>query len=235
MREVYAFPYREGARFVAALLQAGWWPDVNAAYLDPPVSTEQILHPEKYVNAPRDAPRALSLPDLSVSLDEGWQLLAQDVVGELILRAHLDQYLPNTPQAQAAAAGWDGDLVAVWRDTLAAEPDHQVLLIRTLWDSVSEAREFVRSYVELIDRRLHGAGMVRRPGMPSRGRWWRGQGGDAFVQRVGDEVFIIWAPDTATMEWVLTIFEGSGEWGVEIEDWGLESGEGGKWEDWHVE
>jgi hypothetical protein len=230
MREVYAFPYREGARFVAALLQAGWWPHVNAAYLDPPVSTEQILHPEKYVNAPRDEPRALSLPDLSASLDEGWQLLAQDVVGELILRAHLDQYLPSTPQAQAAAAGWDGDLVAVWRDTLAAEPDHQVLMIRTLWDSVSEASEFVRSYVELIDRRLRGASTVRRPGMPSRGRWWRGQGGDAYLQRVDDEVFIIWTPDTGTMEWVLTIFgEDSGEGESE-------TGEGREeWEDWSVE
>lgn len=210
MREAYAFPYREGTRFVTALLQAGWWPAVNAAYLDPPVSTEQILHPEKYVNTPRDEPRAVRLPDLSEDLGEGWRLITQDVLGELILRAHLDQYLPSTPEAQAAAAGWDGDLAAVWYDSSTESTEgsgsREVLVMRSLWDSVAEADEFVRSYVTLIDRRLRGASLIVRPILPRGGRWWRGERGNAYLQQAGSAVLIIWAPDTDTMERVLAVF-----------------------------
>jgi hypothetical protein len=202
MRDVFVFPYREGARFVAALLRAGWWPAVNAAYLDPPVSTEQILHPDKYILAPRDAPRAVRLPDLSEDLGEGWRLVAQDVVGELLLRAHLDQYLPSTPVAQAAAAGWDGDLAALWQDV----DGREVLVLRILWDSSAEANEFVRSYTTLIDRRLRGASRVLRPIVPRGGRWWRGEGGDAYLGQEGNAVLIIWAPDTDTLERVLAVF-----------------------------
>ncbi len=205
MRDAYAFSYRDGARFVAALLQANWWQGVNNAYLDPPLSTEQILHPEKYVNTPRDEPRTVRLPNLRTSLDEGWRLTTQDVMGELILRAHLDQYLPDTSQAWEAAAGWDGDLAAVWYDDW-TEEGREVLVMRILWDSAAEANEFVSSYTELIDRRLRGASTVRRAGMPRRGRWWRGEGGDAYVRQAGDDVLIIWTPDTDTMEQVLTVF-----------------------------
>ena len=71
MENAFLFPYREGAQFVAALLDVGWWPAVNAAYLDPPVSTEQILHPEKYIQNPRDDPQTVLLPDLRDELDDG--------------------------------------------------------------------------------------------------------------------------------------------------------------------
>jgi hypothetical protein len=202
MSDVVLFPYREGARFVGALLQAGWWPAVNAAYLDPPVSTEQILHPEKYTGAPRDAPRTVRVPDLGEDLGEDWRLVVQDVLGELILGAHLDQYLPDTPEARAAAAGWDGDRAVVWQDLEGRE----VLVIRSLWDSDAEATEFVQSYAAVIDRRLRGASRVLRSIVPPGGRWWRGETGDAYIQRERDAVLIIWTPDTDTMERVLAVF-----------------------------
>jgi len=202
MRDVVLFPYREGARFVGALLQTGWWPAVNAAYLDPPVSTEQILHPEKYTGTPRDTPRTVRVPDLSEDLGEDWRLVAQDVLGELVLGAHLDQYLPDTPEALAAAAGWDGDRMVLWQDLEGRE----VLVIRTLWDSDAEAAEFVQGYAAVIDRRLQGASRVLRSIVPRGGRWWRGETGDAYIQQEEDTVLIIWTPDTDTMERVLAVF-----------------------------
>jgi hypothetical protein len=202
MRDLFTFPYREGTRFVATLLEGGWWPAVNSAYLDPPASTEQILHPEKYVNTPRDEPRAVRLPDLGVDLGEDWQLTGQGVLGEMILRAHLDQYLPDTSEAQAAAAGWDGDLAVVWQDL-----DGRVIMVmRSVWDSFAEADEFVRSYVTLIDRRLRGASRVVRPILPLGGRWWRGEGGNAYLQHAWSGVLIIWAPATDLMERALAVF-----------------------------
>jgi len=205
MRDLYAFPYREGARFVRALLDAGWWPAVNAAYLDPPVSTEQILHPEKYIETPRDMPRTVFLTDLGEDLGEGWRLVGQYVLGELVLRVHLDKYLPDTLEAHAAAAGWDGDLAVIWQDL----DGREVLVMRSTWDNMIEADEFVRGYTTLIDRRLRGASRVLRPIVPAGGRWWRGDAGNAgnaYIQRQGNIVLIIWAPDTAIMERVLAVF-----------------------------
>ena len=118
------------------------------------------------------------------------------------VRAHLDQYLFSTSEAHAAAAGWDGDLVAVWRD----EQDREVLLMRTLWDSSDDAAEFVRSYNAVIDRRLRGARRVMRSILPPGGSWWRGQGGNAYLEREKDAVLVIWAPDAETMEQVLAVF-----------------------------
>jgi hypothetical protein len=201
MRSLYHFPYREGARFAAALLQSGWWPAVNSAYLRPPASTEQILHPEKYLASPPDTPRVVSLPDLSEELED-WTLAVQDVAGELVLRAHLDQYLPDTLEAEEAAAGWDGDLAAVWRDL----DDRNVLVMRIFWDSAEDAIEFSQSYTTLIDRRLRGASRVVRPIAPLGGRWWRGAGGEAFLHREKDTVLIVWAPDSDTLERILAVF-----------------------------
>lgn len=51
VRETLIFPYDQGAEFVTALREVGGWPRVNEAYTALPASTEQILHPEKYLSA----------------------------------------------------------------------------------------------------------------------------------------------------------------------------------------
>jgi hypothetical protein len=202
MGQLVVFPYSEGARFVGALLEMGWWPAVNAVYRDPPVSTEQILHPEKYIENPRDDPRTVLLPDLREDLGEDWKLVTQDVLGELVLRAHLDQYLRDSEEAVAAADGWDGDLAALWEDL----DGNQILVISSSWDTTGEAAAFARRYVDLIDRRLRGAERVRRAIVPPGGRWWRGDSENAYLRRQDDSVLIIWTPDTETMEQVLAVF-----------------------------
>lgn len=202
MEDVFLFPYREGAKFVAALLDSGWWPAVNAAYIDPPVSTEQVLHPEKYIENPRDEPRTVLLPDLREDLGGDWQLVTQNVLGELILRTHLDQYLPDSAEAVAGAGGWGGDLAALWQG-----PDsNEILVMRILWDSPEEASEFSRSYATVIDRRLREPRRVVRSILPRGAGWWRGEEGNAFLQQEGDAVLIIWTSDTETMEQVLEVF-----------------------------
>jgi hypothetical protein len=200
--DLVLFPYREGVRFAAALLESGWWPLINAAYLNPPTSSEQILHPEKYLDVPKDDPRAVDLPDLTEDLAEGWRLVAQDVLGELVLLTHLDHFLPSTPDATEAASGWDGDLAALWQDAEGRE----VLVVRSVWDSPEDATEFANAYASLIETRLTDPRRVLRPIIPRGGRWWRGDAGDAYLQRDDDTVLIIWAPDTDVMERVLSAF-----------------------------
>ena len=54
------FPYLRGMVFCAKLTNDGGWKAIDEAYRNPPLSTEQILHPEKYRAKP-DSPMSIDL------------------------------------------------------------------------------------------------------------------------------------------------------------------------------
>ena len=98
-----AFPYEHGLVFTGFLVQEGGLKAVDETYLDLPVSTEQILHPEKYLRS--EGPSDLST--LSVDL-EGWELFDEATFGEWGIRLLLmDSLLPG--EMTQAAAGWGND------------------------------------------------------------------------------------------------------------------------------
>ncbi|WP_254542796.1 Hvo_1808 family surface protein [Halomarina pelagica] len=62
-------PYSDGPPFVKAIHESGGWAAVNAVYENPPASTEQTIHPEKYGV---DAPTNVTVADRS---DDRWRPL----------------------------------------------------------------------------------------------------------------------------------------------------------------
>ena len=72
-------PYAIGAEFVISLRQkAGWdWKRINQVYADPPKTTEQILHPERYWKN-RDYPIS---PKRHFRMPSGWKILKTDTFG----------------------------------------------------------------------------------------------------------------------------------------------------------
>ena len=137
------FPYRAGPRFVAALYRSGGWEAVDRAFSNPPQSTEQILHPDKYFT--EEVPIEVSLPELAAVLGEGWESKDDDVVGEfgviLLLQTALEE-----GAVQQAAEGWGGDRYAYY-----AGPDGAELIVMlAAWDSEDDADEFFEGYTELL-------------------------------------------------------------------------------------
>jgi hypothetical protein len=135
---------------------------VDAAYLDIPTSTEQILHPEKYLD--RDNPVALEMPDPAQSMGNGWSEVHQNTLGELqigLLLADLPagagvdtltgQYEIPEP-ARNAAAGWDGDRYALWADA----DGQEALVWRTAWDTEQDARAFAAALARYEEGRWDG-------------------------------------------------------------------------------
>ncbi len=160
---ILVFPYSSGLAFVERLRTEGGWEAVDAAYADIPTSTEQILHPRKYLV--RDEPIPVALPEPDEALGDGWTLVAEDTLGELQTALLLAALAPgegfdattgrlDVPEsARNAAAGWDGDRFALWED---AAKGQQVLVWRSVWDTPEDARAFGRALAQFGDERWGG-------------------------------------------------------------------------------
>jgi len=130
---------REGANFVADLFGENGWETINDAYDNSPITTEQVLHPEKYLAS--EEPQLTSLPDLSSDMGKGWNQVNSDVMGEFLIRVYLEEYVDDA-QAADAAAGWGGD-----RYSLLNGPLGERLFVSMIrWDTFQDAAEFFDAY-----------------------------------------------------------------------------------------
>src|SRR3954469_18195745 len=71
LRETLLFPYQEGMSWTRALYKQGGWAEVSKAFTAVPQSTEQVLHPDKYLA--HEAPVKVTIPDLTRLLNGGDQ------------------------------------------------------------------------------------------------------------------------------------------------------------------
>ncbi len=155
IREAMLFPYAYGQGFVAALYEEGGWEMVNGAYFIPPVSSEQILHPERYLAGEQPVP--VSLPSLTDTLGAGWRLLYDDPVGEFFLRIYLENRL-EAAEAAVATEGWGGDRCVVYYNDATAET---VMLLRLVWDTPEDTDEFLAAYFTWAEARFaHSADTI---------------------------------------------------------------------------
>jgi hypothetical protein len=147
LRESLLFPYTGGLPFVQAI-QIGGWSAVNDAYANPPESTEQVLHPEKYVMG--EEPVDVTLPDdLAARMGDGWKVGLEDTFGEFQLRLWLDQATAadGAPSSTDAAAGWGGDRIAL----LDGPNDEWAIAMSTAWDTAGDAEEFADHASLVVD------------------------------------------------------------------------------------
>ena len=191
------FPYESGLNFVMALIEQDGWDVVDQAYSDPPQSTEQILHPQKYLE--RDEPQAIEMPDLENALGGGWKQIDSDVLGEFNIRIYLETFVDEA-EAATAAEGWDGDRYVYLKNTLG----QKLLVLHSVWDSVNDAREFFNAYIAFVEEKSQGTWSLA---LNSEGkRWWETGGLSLYLSQEGSEVLLIMAPDQAIAEEVLAEF-----------------------------
>jgi len=121
--------YLDGMIFAAALWQNGGFANVDRAYARLPESTEQVLHPEKYVAS--EAPIVVDAP----ATPRGHTTLAVGTMGELRTRLLLAR-CSKTPAV--GGWGWGGD-----RFVVSEGKDKQLALSwRTVWDTEGDAMRF---------------------------------------------------------------------------------------------
>lgn len=145
------FPYEAGLGFALALRGEGGWAAVDAAFDNLPASTEQILHPAKYLAG--EQPRVVTLGDGEAALGAGWERIWDATFGEWYLRQHLLTQLERA-EANAAAAGWGGDRFHIYHNPDTGE---FARLMRLEWDTQTDADEFAAAYEAFGDARYEAA------------------------------------------------------------------------------
>jgi hypothetical protein len=143
------FPYEAGQAMVEALFNVGGWEMVNDAYVNPPESTEQVLHPEKYIAG--EAPVEVTLPDQEGLLSggwTGWTLVDEGTMGEFYLRQYLRTLL-TWEEVIPAAAGWGGDAYKIYQNDSGA----QAWQLKIAWDSAAEMAEFKTAFDKFMTLR----------------------------------------------------------------------------------
>jgi hypothetical protein len=184
LREDLLFPYMAGLDFVQALYLEGGWAAVDAAYLNPPLSTEQILHHENY---PADTPIWLEVPDLSAALGDDWREIDRGVLGELYTQLTLNEFLPKAV-AVDAAEGWGGDYYVAFYNE---EKGLDAFVLVSQWDTMPDVHEFDAAFRDYGDARFG-----KREVSSSYEASWLGEAGYVLFERVSNQTLWIFAPET---------------------------------------
>ena len=149
LTETFIFRYRDGLRFVEAMRRARPTVRLDDVFRRPPASSEQVLHPEKYLS--NEQPREVSV-DAEGFADEGWRLTATTPLGEVGVRGLLMAGVP-VEEARRAAAGWGGDRAFLFE----REGRAPLFVWKTVWDTGRDAQEFFRAYNALLAGRAPAA------------------------------------------------------------------------------
>ncbi|WP_374688523.1 Ig-like domain-containing protein [Promineifilum sp.] len=187
-----AFPYTSGVEFVADLYREDGFAAIDAAWANPPRSTEQILHPDRYRAG--DAPQLVALAPLTDTLGVGWEQIDEDILGEFYLRQYLGQQLEEAA-VERAATGWGGDRYAVYANE---ESGGLVMVLQLVWDTPADAEEFAAAYPLYPAARHDAEPQPQADGSTC----WVGEEVICFRHSEGVSL-IVRAPDSATAARVL--------------------------------
>jgi len=155
MREVGTFPYRAGLIFEGELLQKGGKEMAFAgAFTRPPRSTHEVLQPRAYIE--REKISGVVIPDLQQVLGSSYAVYDSGGIGELDVRAMLEQY-GERRAAETLSASWQGGRYVAYRKTANTSKETSTadlaLLYVSRWKSASVAQRFAQIYTAALAQR----------------------------------------------------------------------------------
>ena len=181
LRDLLLFPYAEGLTFVHQWRRRSQWSAIGALYRDPPRSSAQILHPDKFLGTRQD-PLVVALPDLAPHT-AGLSLVIEDEMGEFGLGGVLGVHLGEAA-GRRTALGWRGDRFRVWEEA----PGRFAIAAVIAMDTEASAAALAQALPGIVERRHPTA--TRRPGAGPAVAWRDGNRVLA-VERRGPVVLLL--------------------------------------------
>ncbi|MFQ5517516.1 MAG: hypothetical protein ACE5E8_08060 [Acidimicrobiia bacterium] len=174
------FPYDKGFAFVDRLVGGGGIAAVDEAYQNPPLTTRDIFHPDRFLSGrPR---RTIEIPRADL---DGWQVYEEGTYGEFGLWQLFTGSFDDGYRTQLAT-GWEDDGYRIYR----RDSDVAFVLLSQMVDE-DNAVELAQALLVMARNQMGAgqgvdrAGGVEFPGAPY-----------AFVDRVGDQVVFVASSDS---------------------------------------
>jgi tetratricopeptide (TPR) repeat protein len=150
-----SFPYGSCAVFVSAIREVRGWEGVNDLYRSIPTTSEQVLHPDKYIRG--ELAKPLKTKDLTGRLGEGWRQVDTRAYGEFDVLSYLlslrgiDALIRGDDYEDAirAASGWGAGWLSYYSDGEADEglrDGGYLVHIALEWDADADITEFRNAY-----------------------------------------------------------------------------------------
>jgi hypothetical protein len=177
LRQTLVFPYSQGLLFQNAVYQRMKLKAFREVFRRPPLSTQQILHPDTYFSGLQPAVPALpQLPDA-----RGYKRIAEGTVGELDHAILLEQYA-GREESKAVAPHWRGGAYALLERR---SPQRVVLLYAVEWDDAASAARYFRLYRQVLEKKWKHLAIDSESGTTLSGA---GDDGHFLVQLTGNVV-----------------------------------------------
>jgi hypothetical protein len=139
------FPYTKGMLFQDAVFNRDGQNGFAEVFRKPPVSTQQIIHPEKYFSGVKPTQPDLPQPNLP----KGYKSLVGGSLGELEHTIMLEQY-SGKPRAAEIAPHWRGCTFDLEENKKAGRI---VLLYAVEWDTEDAARQYFDAYRHQLSKK----------------------------------------------------------------------------------
>jgi hypothetical protein len=157
IQDELTFPYIPGANFVQrALRQWNGWPEMHRLFENPPVSTQQIMHPDLYFRGVM--PARVDLVPVANAVPRTWKKLDENVLGEFGIDVVLKQFL-GKDRADELASSWSGDRYAIYQRESGMQT---LLLIRLKLTDEPAATRFFGAYHQLLEQKYEQREAVGR-------------------------------------------------------------------------
>ncbi|MDQ2947898.1 MAG: hypothetical protein M3Y27_18525 [Acidobacteriota bacterium] len=147
VRESLLFPYTAGISFQDAVYRKFGQEAFREVFVRAPVSSQQILHPEKYLSKQESA-----LPP-APSIEKRYRKLAEGTLGEFDFRVLLEPIAGKEQAAELAAHLKGSRYLLAEHKTERASSSTPVLSVISAWDSPDEARKFFDMYRQTIRKK----------------------------------------------------------------------------------
>jgi hypothetical protein len=177
LRETLIFPYTRGMRFQQTVYEKMGKEAFAEVFKNPPLSTQQVLHPATYFDKVKPASPELPEP---AALKKKYKVLAEGKMGELdhavLIREHVSR-----EDAERIAPRWRGGKYRVWEK----DKKRAVLCYSVEWDSPDTAREYFGLYARILEHKWEKINVTSRTDSELKGM---GEDGYFLVRQTGSVV-----------------------------------------------
>lgn len=147
LKDALIFPYLDGLNFSAAVLRPKGWSALSEIFANPPVSTQQILHPALYLAG--KTPPKVTLPSMDKEVGADWTRLEENIMGEFGWKEVLKQFL-SEERATPVSSTWSDDRYVVYEQK---KTKRLLLIARLDLATDGDAERFFTAYSEALKKK----------------------------------------------------------------------------------